>query len=105
MQLISINAVEAQQFSLSFREYSYRFRLLDRGKAGVFLDVYQGINPVLTGLLCLDRVRIIRSAYVRFPGDFMFVDQEGFDNPSYTGFNNRFLLYFLEEDADDKIGL
>lgn len=105
MQLIQISAVEAQQFILTLDGKDYRFRLLDRGSAGVFLDVYYGAVPLLTGILCLDRVRLIRSAYLEFPGDLMFVDQQGFNPPSYESFGDRYLLYYLETGIDDGIGL
>ncbi|CAI3953156.1 unnamed protein product [Commensalibacter communis] len=105
MKIISLNAIEAQEFSSSFGGVMYSFRLMDKGNAGVFMDVYDGVDPVLTGILCLDRVRLIRSAYLNFPGDIMFVDQEGFTHPVYTGFGTRYLLYALDEDDDDGVGM
>lgn len=105
MQLIPISAIEAQQFSLMLGGTDYRFRLMDKETCGVFLDVYYGGLSLLTGILCLDRVRLIRSAYLQFPGDLMFVDQQGFQAPSFNGFGSRFLLYYLEAGMDDGIGL
>lgn len=105
MQIIPISPIEAQQFSITLQGADYRFRLMDKGVTGVFLDVYYGGSAILTGLLCLDRVRIIRSAYVEFPGDLMFADQRGFTMPSYTGFGDRYLLYYLEPSIDDGVGL
>lgn len=105
MQIIPISAIEAQQFSLTLEDMDYRFRLIDKGKVGIFLDVYYGATPLLMGILCLDRVRLIRSNYLEFPGDLMFVDQQGFDPPSYDGFGSRFLLYYLEVGTDDGVGL
>lgn len=105
MQLVPISTVEAQQFTLTLGDMDYRFRLMDKGKDGVFLDVFYGATALLTGILCLDRVRLVRSAYLEFPGDLMFVDQQGFDPPFFKGFGNRFLLYYLETGHDDGIGL
>lgn len=105
MQLIQISPIEAQQFILTLEGMDYRFRLLDRGNVGVFLDVYYGAVSLLTGILCLDRVRLIRSAYLEFPGDLMFVDQQGFNHPSYKDFGNRYLFYYLESGIDDGIGI
>ena len=48
MQLIQISPIEAQQFILTLEGMDYRFRLLDRGNVGVFLDVYYGAVPLLT---------------------------------------------------------
>ncbi|CAI3955078.1 unnamed protein product [Commensalibacter communis] len=105
MKIISLNAIDAQEFSSNFDGTMYSFRLMDKGNAGVFMDIYDGVDPVLTGILCLDRVRLVRSAYVNFPGDLMFVDQEGFTHPTYTGFGSRYLLYYLAEGDDDGIGM
>lgn len=105
MKLISLNAIDAQEFSSNLGGNVYNFRLLDKGEVGVFLDIYDGVDPVLTGILCLDRVRLVRSAYLNFPGDLMFVDQEGFNHPVYTGFGTRYLLYYLTEGDDDGVGM
>lgn len=101
MKIIPIKQRDDQYFNCTFGDDSYRMRLLDRGTAGVFLDVYREDKLLLPGLACLDRVRIIRSPYKRFPGDLMFVDQEGFDNPQFSYFNTRFQLNYLTEDEDD----
>lgn len=101
MKVISIKQKDDQYFNCTFGDSGYRMRLLDRGTAGVFLDVYREDELLLAGLPCLDRVRIIRSAYKRFPGDLMFVDQVGFDNPQFSYFNTRFQLNYLNEDEDD----
>lgn len=101
MKLIPLNRVDDQIFPITIDQETYRFRLLDRGTAGLFLDVHKGQNPLLTGILCLDRVRLIRSAYLRFPGDLMFADQQGVQTPTFWGFGDRFLLYFLERNEQD----
>lgn len=105
MRLIPLEKIDAQLFNLTLQDTNYTFRLLDRGVAGVFLDVYQDGKPLISGILCLDRIRLIRSAYLEFPGDLIFADQEGFDPPNCFGFDDRFLLYYLEPKSDDGIGL
>ncbi|CAK7192661.1 hypothetical protein COMNV_00866 [Commensalibacter sp. Nvir] len=104
MQIIPLNPLDAQVFSLHLSEDSYRFRLVDRGDVGMMLDVYKNENEGIMGILCLDRVRLIRSAYKRFPGELMFADQQGTMNPYYLGLNQRFLLYYLSDD-EQEVGL
>lgn len=101
MKIITLHQKDDQYFSMILEKKAYRFRLLDRGIAGVFLDVYVSNKLLITGILCLDRVRIIRLAYKRFPGDLMFVDQLAFDNPQFSYFNERFKLYYLTSDELD----
>lgn len=101
MKIIPLSKIDAQRFSITLQDKAYSFRLLDRGMAGVFLDVFQEQDALITGILCLDRVRLIRSAYRLFPGDLMFVDQQGTLSPDFTRFGDRFLLYYLTPDELD----
>lgn len=98
MNIINIASIDNQYFSSQLGDDYYQFRLQDKGTAGVFLDVYRQEIPLIMGVLCLDRVRIVRSAYKRFPGDLMFFDKDGFDNPQFTYFNTRFFLAHLTID-------
>ncbi|CAK7192378.1 hypothetical protein COMNV_00574 [Commensalibacter sp. Nvir] len=100
MKLITIAPVDNQKFSLDLENGNYFFKLRDTGVTGVFLDVYRSTSPLITGILCLDRVRLIRLAYKRFPGDLVFVDQYGFDNPNYPYFGSRFLLFYIDKDEE-----
>lgn len=104
MNIINIVAVDSQYFSSQLGGDYYQFRLQDKGTAGVFLDVYRYETPLIMGVLCLDRVHIIRSAYKRFPGELMFFDQDGFSPPQFTYFGTRFFLAHLTEDEAKTIG-
>lgn len=65
---------------------------------GLFMDVYFGTEPVITGVICLDRNRIVRSAYLGFIGDLAFVDTQGTADPIYTGLGDRWRLVYLDAD-------
>jgi hypothetical protein len=60
---------------------------------GVYLDLSVGGVPVATGILCRDRVWIVR--YGGLSGDLMFADTQGLDDPQYIGLGNRWLLLYL----------
>lgn len=68
---------------------------------GLYVDVLVGVSPIVQGVIALDRNRIVRSSYLGFSGDFVFVDlqapagQFGLD-PVFTGLNGRHLLIYLE---------
>jgi len=59
---------------------------------GLFIDVSVSNVRIIGGVLCLDRNRIVRDAYLGFQGDFAFVDQQGTQQPDYTGLGSRYLL-------------
>ncbi|WP_048996441.1 phage baseplate plug family protein [Burkholderia multivorans] len=63
---------------------------------GVFIDLYVNDAPIMTGVICRDRVKLVRQSYLGFVGDLVFVDTQGTDDPTYTGFGSRFLLLYLE---------
>ena len=61
---------------------------------GVYLDLTVDGVSVATGILCRDRVRIIR--YGGLSGDLMFADTQGSEDPQHTGLGNRWLLLYLQ---------
>lgn len=64
---------------------------------GLFVDVLIGPDPVIGGVICQNRNRIVRDAYLGLVGDLAFVDTQGDVDPVYTGLGSRFLLAYLEE--------
>jgi hypothetical protein len=64
---------------------------------GLFIDVLLGPILVIGGVICQNRNRIVRSEYLGFVGDFIFLDTQGNDDPVYTGAGTRFVLIYLEE--------
>jgi hypothetical protein len=50
----------------------------------------------VTTVLCHDRVRLVRSAYLGFVGDLAFVDTQGHADPQYQDLGSRFVLAYLE---------
>jgi len=67
---------------------------------GLFTDLYVDNSLVIGGVLCHDRCRIVRSAYLGFSGDLSFLDNQGTSDPDYTGLGpdvgSRFNLAYLE---------
>lgn len=62
---------------------------------GTFLTLAVNNVPIVTTAICLDRVRIVRTAYLGFIGDLSFIDTQGFDVPQYTGLGTRWQLIYL----------
>ncbi len=76
---------------------------------GMFMDV--NVNGVLEigGVVCQNRNRIIRSAYlnanVGFSGDFVFFDTTGGSDPTYDGLGTRFQLFYVTQAELESLGL
>ncbi|MEN4918189.1 hypothetical protein ABE485_05920 [Achromobacter spanius] len=63
---------------------------------GIYLDLEVDNSPIVTTVLCHDRVRLVRSAYLGFFGDLTFVDTQGHADPQYENLGSRFVLAYLE---------
>jgi hypothetical protein len=62
---------------------------------GLFMDVYISATPIITGVICHNICRIVRSLYLGFIGDFVFYDTQGNLDPIYTGLGSRYILVYL----------
>jgi hypothetical protein len=64
---------------------------------GLFMDLYVGNALVVCGVICENLNRIVRSRYLGFSGDLVFVDVQGMpqQDPVYTGLGSRFVLVYL----------
>lgn len=63
---------------------------------GMFINVYVSNALIIGGVICQDRNRIVRDAYLGFIGDLFFYDTQGTDDPTYEGLNSRYFLVYLE---------
>lgn len=59
---------------------------------GLYFDLNVGAQPVKVGVICRDRVALIRQSYLGFSGDLFFKDLQGLEDPSYSGLGTRFIL-------------
>ena len=96
MKSIPLKAVPSQKMTVLLGDQNCQINVYQKS-TGVYLDLYINHEPVATTVLCLDRVRLIRQRYKGFKGDLCFVDVWGKENPSYTGFGERFLLVYIDE--------
>lgn len=88
---IPLAAVPAQTLSIQLGDQGCRISIYQK-RTGLYLDLYVDGIAVGTGILCHDRVWLIRDAYLNFLGDLAFVDGEASDDPYFTGLGGRFQL-------------
>lgn len=103
MQIIPIQDVYSQAVpAVQLNGQNTQINLYQKNNDNLYCDVYVNNSPIITGVLCRNMVRIVRSAYLGFVGDLMFVDQQGAFTPPSTGsdpfspgLGTRFLFCYL----------
>lgn len=97
MLIIPTAAVASQTFNVVLGSQSCTINLYQ--KSGLmFCDLLVSAVTVMSGVICRDRVRLVRQKYLDFNGDLVFIDQQGTSDPIYTGLGSQFCFYYLEED-------
>ena len=95
-QVIPLTAVPNQIEAVALDSQSVIITVNQRS-TGLFIDVAMNGSPIILGVLCENLNRIVRNAYLGFPGDFFFYDSRGSSDPDYTGLGDRFQLIYIEE--------
>ncbi|CAG9263992.1 conserved hypothetical protein [Burkholderia diffusa] len=96
MQTISLAAVASQSLTATLAQQNCGIKLYQKS-TGLYLDLYVASQLVLAGVLCRDRVYLVRQAYRGFVGDLVFVDTQGEEDPQYTGLGARWQLRYVEK--------
>ena|SRR5260221_149125 len=84
MRVIPLQAVPSQQVQVTLGGQQCVINVYQK-RFGLFLDLTVNGNPVVIGAICQYFNRIIRSVYLGFIGDLMFIDNQGANDPDYTG--------------------
>lgn len=94
MNFIPLQPFPSQTLNVSLAGQACTIAIYQK-TTGVFLDLtVAGVSRV-SGVLCHDRVRLVRQAYLGFVGDLSFIDTQGSDDPQYTGMGSRWVLAYL----------
>lgn len=92
---IPVQPLPSQELVVSLAGQSCKFRIYQK-LSGLYIDVYVSDVLLIGGVICRNLNRIVRSTYLGFVGDLCFVDNQGTDDPSYTGLGSRFSLVYIE---------
>lgn len=102
MQTVPLSGVPSQNLRITLNGQACQISVYTETASGVqslYIDLSVNNIAVLTGVICLDRVLIVRESYFGFLGDLSFVDTQGTSDPTYDGLGSRYqLVYYLPSD-------
>ncbi|MCG0998060.1 phage baseplate plug family protein [Acetobacter persici] len=90
---VPLSALPAQTLKVSLSGTLVQITLRQRS-TGLYADFDAGTTRLLSGVLCQDRTWLVRDAAIGLPGDFLFADTQGQQDPDTTGLGSRFLLLY-----------
>lgn len=96
MLIVPLQAVACQSVSVVLGNQNCRINVGQKGD-WVFLDLYVNDVLIIGGVICENLNRIVRNKYFGFVGDLTFIDNEGTNDPVYTGLGSRYSLAYLED--------
>ncbi len=88
---IPLIATPSQTLTVQLGQQSCRINVRQR-RTGLYVDLYVQDVAIVTGVIALDRVGMVRGAYLGFTGQLFFVDTQGHEAPSYEGLGTRWVL-------------
>lgn len=97
MLIVPTIAAPSQSLTVQLDGQSVGLNIYQKN-TGMFMDVYVNNAAIITGVICEDRNRIVRDAYLGLVGDFSWVDSQGVSDPTYDqiGPGGRFFLAYFE---------
>lgn len=101
MQIIPLQAVQNQALQVQLAGQPCQINIYQLAP-GLFADLYVAGALIIGGVICENVNRIVRSAYLGFVGDLIFIDTQGSTDPIYTGLGARYQLAYLS--TDDLVG-
>lgn len=93
---IALQAVPNQTLATPLGNQNCQLNVFQKGEF-VYMDVFVNAAPIVLGVICENKNRIVRDRYLGFLGDFAFIDMQGDTDPVYTGLGDRYQLIYLEE--------
>ena len=93
MKKIPLQPVPAQSLKVKLGGQNCQIRVYYRF-GSTYMDITAGGVVVVTGAICRDRQNIIQIAQNAFSGALLFVDMLGTSDPLYSGFGERWRLFY-----------
>lgn len=89
--VIPLSQVPAQTIPVQLGDQACVITLYHK-RTGLYLDLSVRDKPIVTGVLCRDRVWLVRNAYLGFVGDLALIDLQGRADPDWGALGSRFVL-------------
>jgi hypothetical protein len=111
MNVIPISDVFSQTLTVQLGGQNTQINLYQKHNENLYCDVFVNNSPIITGVICQNLNRIVRSAYLGFVGDLCFYDTQGSITPPSTGLDpsspglgSRYLFLYLTAADLDGLG-
>ena len=95
MLIIPVQPVPNQVVSVVLNGQYTQLNIYYKAAYGLFMDVLLNNVIIISGVICWNANRIIRSAYLGYSGDFCWFDNQGTSDPVYTGLGTQYSLVYL----------
>ena len=96
MLIVPLQPLPNQLVTVTLSEQVCKIAVYQK-EQGLFLDLTVDNVTLLAGVICENLNRIVRSIYIGFSGDLAFIDNQGSNDPEYTGLGSRWSLAYLTE--------
>jgi len=93
MNHIPLRNIPAQKCDVILAGQNCQLRVWQKHN-GLYLDLLKNHMAIALGVLCRDRVWLIRESCRGFNGDLFFEDTLGKSDPNYQGLDGRFRLLY-----------
>ena len=94
MLIVPLQAVPSQSLNVLLNGQNCQLEVYQK-PSGLFMNVQVNNSDIVTGVLCENLNRIVRSLYLGFSGDFCFFDSQGTTDPIFSGLGGRYSLAYL----------
>lgn len=91
---IPLTAKPSQRLSVTLGTQRCNINVYQKS-TGLYFDLTVAGTPVIAGMICRNRVNLIRHNHTDFVGQLAFIDTRGSQDPDYTGLGNRYQLVYV----------
>lgn len=96
MQIIPIQAIPSQIVTVVLGGQNCQIQI-DQKNPCIFVSINADGNDISLGVRARNVIALNANVYEPFDGNLIFWDNQGKDDPVYTGLGSRFLLVYLTE--------